>query len=463
VTRFPKLIVRIAASLLLALSPAAAVASPVAIFAPQQASQAVTAQRGLRTVEVGLNHLLDRYAQPIEASGLLQAAWDGALEVAQEIITGEIPQGAFPADRAAAWKEFEHRFTWLTGAGADPGALAQEANRAMARSLDDCHTRFARSYESEIASVNGRERYSGIGATALDPKRFQPLPPGPVIVDLFESGPALAAGVRPGDAVIGVDAVDTTGFSSRQVVELIRGATGTSISLRLDRLGEVDPVEITIDRAEIEVPLVKSRLIQAPDDALPIVGYIQFRGFTRSVESALPEVLDQLYEQGARGWVLDLRQNGGGALATFIEVASLFVEQGILGVTVDRSGAETLIQATGANHKAYATPLALLVSGMSASASELLTADLQEYGVAVVFGETTAGCFGTSQLFRLPDGSGLWITVRALQSGVARRDVHKSGVTPDVVVPLTRSDLASGADPQLEAAVAWLRAFDAMR
>ncbi|HEV2126719.1 MAG TPA: S41 family peptidase [Chloroflexota bacterium] len=183
---------------------------------------------------------------------------------------------------------------------------------------------------------------------------------------------------------------------------------------------------------------------------------MQFRSFTPTVEAKIPALIDDLHAQGARAWILDLRQNGGGNLRVFATIASLFVQEGTLGVTVDRSGAESQIVTKSDHYRPYASPLAVLVGSSSASAAELLTADLQEYGVARVFGETTAGCFSTSQLFRLSDGTGMWVTTRALQSGLERRDVHKRGVSPDVSVPVSRTDLANGADPPLDTALRWL-------
>jgi carboxyl-terminal processing protease len=98
----------------------------------------------------------------------------------------------------------------------------------------------------------------------------------------------------------------------------------------------------------------------------------------------------------------------------------------------------------------------VLVDRQSASASELLAADLQEYGAARIFGGTTAGCFGTSRLFRLPDGSALWLTVTALQSGLARRDIQRVGLNPDEAVGRTRSELATGVDGPLARALSWV-------
>lgn len=102
-------------------------------------------------------------------------------------------------------------------------------------------------------------------------------------------------------------------------------------------------------------------------------------------------------------------------------------------------------------------PVAVLVGRNTASAAELLAGDLEDYRIGRLFGETTAGCFGTSRIYRLPDGSGVWITVSALQTGIGHRDVHRVGLEPAVTVLRTRADMASGRDPVVDRAVEWLR------
>ncbi|MGI8423454.1 MAG: S41 family peptidase [Chloroflexota bacterium] len=439
-------------------SPAApAGAAPSSQLAPPSLA------RGVSAVEGGFDFLLDRYAQPLDPAALLQAAWTGVTESHAEslrVSIATIGAASIDGDRSAAWLEYQRRFDALVAAGGDADALAQASNRAMARSLDDCHTRFATSYDKELTSYDGGERYGGIGASALDAARFEPRPPGPVIIGIVEDGPGARAGIQLGDAVVGVDDIDVTGWPNSRVVELVRGAPGTVVRLQVDRPGTAAPLVIPVERAEIQNSLIEFRLVPGADGEP--VGYVQLKTFVRSVERLLPQAIEELRVQGAQRWVLDLRNNGGGSVPTFAVVASTFIKEGTLGVTIDRNGAETLIStirgAPGSQngHKEFTLPLAVLVNSLSASASELLAADLQEYGAGRVFGETTAGCFGNSQLFRLPDGSAMWITVRALQSGLARRDVHKHGVTPDEVVRRSREDLASGRDPQLEAALAWL-------
>jgi carboxyl-terminal processing protease len=416
----------------------------------------VPSPEGLKTVEAGLAILLDRYQQPLEASRLLEAGWLGALQASGTASQPMPAQAPLPADRSAAWEEFQKRFAGLVAAGGDETALARATNQAMSRSLDDCHTRFATSYERESVALSAPERYGGVGMISLDPRHFTPTPPGPVIMSLVEGAPAKTAGVRLGDAVIAVDGVDTRDLPPGRMAELVRGEPGTTVELRLDRPGERGPVTLTLERAPIEIPLLESKIFEHESGDKPRIGYVKLRSFARPVEASLPPLLDELRERGAEGWILDLRDNTGGEVRVFAAVASLFLEQRTLGMTIARDGTESPIVGNTAAHRPYTQPLAILVSKLSASASELMAADVQDFGAGRLFGTTTAGCFGTSQLFRLPDGTAYWVTTRALQSGGERRDVHKVGVTPDEELIRTRDDLATGNDPQLVRALEWL-------
>ncbi|MBI3973682.1 MAG: PDZ domain-containing protein [Chloroflexi bacterium] len=447
-------------------------ATPAATPASTPAAASPEVQRALQAIEAEFKLLMDTYAQPLDAAALLEAAWRGAREAAGGPGAGGEPRAAgsamatvtaaLPAERGAAWSEFTRRFSALAAnasasAGADPGALARAANRAMARSVADCHTRFEDSYEQERRSVTRGERYSGIGASVLDPSQFDPPAPGPVVVHLVDGAPAAAAGIRLGDAVLAVDGVEIAGIPSGRLAEMIRGAPGTIVRLRLERPGAAEPVEIAVERATVELKLLDWRY-RPPDAAgTPSIGYLQLRSFSRPVEAALAAALDELRAMGATAWVLDLRGNGGGELRTFGRVASQLIGGGPLAVMVERSGSEVVLEAEADAFKDYVQPLAVLVDRNTASAAELLTIDLQEYGAARSFGTTTSGCFGISQLFPLPDGAALWLTVRALQSGLERRDIHKVGVMPDEEVARTRDDLVGGIDGPLARALAWVR------
>ncbi|MDQ3701133.1 MAG: S41 family peptidase [Chloroflexota bacterium] len=439
-----------------------------ALVAPGQGPAAV--EGALEAVEAELTLLLGRYASPLDVATLLGAGWGGVVEAARTAPGGPAPGGPAPdalaslggspgdtpfaPERESAWADFVSRFQDLTSrTEVAPGALAQAANRAMARSVGDCHTSYAASHEREVQSLDRSERYSGVGATVADAGGFDPRPPGPLIAQVVDGGPAQRAGVRAGDAVLAVDGEDIADLSPARLVERVRGPAGSMVALRLDRPGVAGPVEVLVERGSLDVSPAEGRLL---GDGETQVGYVALREFSRAAEAALPATLEELRAAGATHWVLDLRGNRGGNLQTFLRLASLFIQSGTLAVTVDRSGAETTLRADGRGYRAYVQPLAVLVDRQSASAAELLAADLQEYGTARVFGTATAGCFGTSRLFRLPDGSALWLTVSALQSGLARRNVHGEGLTPDEVVTRTRADLVSGTDTPLDRALAWV-------
>ncbi len=304
-------------------------------------------------MEAQLGLLLGRYATPLEAAALLGAGWAGALEAAGEV-AGADASRAFAPDRGAAWADFGARFRALAqGPGADPGALARAANRAMARSLGDCHTSLAASHEREVRSLDGAERYGGVGASVADPATFEPRPPGPLVVQVTEGGPAEQAGIRAGDAVLAVDGTDAAGLPPARLVELVRGEAGTPVRLRLDRPGAPAPVEVTVERALLEPRPVEGRLLSVPGAAPGAgaprspgapgaqVGYVALREFSRAAEAALPAKLEELRAAGATHWVLDLRGNRGGNLQTFTRLGSLFLEEGTLAVTIDRNGAES--------------------------------------------------------------------------------------------------------------------------
>lgn len=258
--------------------------------------------------------------------------------------------------------------------------------------------------------------------------------------------------------MIAVDGV-ASGEMTGSLTERVRGAPGTTVRLRIDRLGVSAPLDLAIERGAVTVPLVSSRRIDVV--GVGAVGVVRLRSFAQPAVAPLLEALDGLRGQSVRGWILDLRENGGGDLGVFERIASQFLS-GPLAVTIERDGAPRTMMSRGTvtsdgPSSVDRLPIAVLVNGETASAGELLAGDLGDYGIGRLFGERTAGCFGTSCLFRLPDGSGVWITVSALQTGLARRDVHRSGISPSVPIVLRRAELAAGRDDGVEASLAWLQ------
>jgi carboxyl-terminal processing protease len=408
----------------------------------------------LEVVRAAFDLLRQRYVVAVPPGALLDAIRrvDGS------------PDRQDPRATAAAqeveslWQTFAADFDALARAmpvGANP---AHVAVRRMTSSLNDCHTSFTPDHARDASALSKVESYGGIGAVIREARRFEPPPPGPVIVQVFEGSPAAGAGLRAGDAVIAVDDAATSAISGT-LTDRVRGVPGTTVHLRVDRLGLAAPVDLAIERGAVTVPLVTFRRVEVV--GVGPIGLVRFRSFAQPAVTPFIDAVTTLRNAAVKGWILDLRENGGGDLGVFERVASQFLS-GPLAVTVERDSVPRTMVSRAADRSETPgsvdrLPVAVLVNGETASAAELLAGDFGDYGVGRLFGERTAGCFGTSRLFRLPDGSGVWITVSVLQTGVARRDVHRSGFAPTVPVVLRRDDLAVGRDEAVEASLAWLQ------
>ena len=429
-------------------------ATPIATRAATPVGSPATVVPPLDVVRAAFDLLRQRYVTAVSPEGLLSAArrGDGSIN---PLDLASVPPSA---DLEASWQAFAADFDDIAGAMPPGGNPAHVAVRRMTASLDDCHTSFTADHARDAAALMRAEPYGGIGAVIREARRFDPPPPGPVVVHVFESSPAAKSGLRAGDSVIAVDDVASMSLPGL-LTERVRGAPGSTVRLRVDRPGVPAPFDIPIERGAVTVPLVAYRRVDVV--GVGPVGVVRLRSFAQPSVAPMIEAITELRGQAVRGWVLDLRENGGGDLGVFERVASLFLS-GPLAVTVERDGAPRTMMSRSPRLSDHPEsldrlPVALLVNGETASAAELLAGDFGDYGFGRLFGERTAGCFGTSRLFRLPDGSGMWITVSALQTGVARRDVHRIGFSPAIPVVLRRADLAAGRDSVVEASLAWLQ------
>lgn len=422
------------------------------------------AQPGLEVVRAAFDLLRARYVLPIEPVVLIDAA-RGPDRSGGEGGTTRGP-GTSPATASveALWDSFASGYPASVLAVPDGANPAHVAVRRMTQSLDDCHTSFSSNYERDSSALQRSDPYGGIGVVVRSQMSFVPLPPGPVVTQVFANGPASKSGLHIGDAILAVDGVAVSTFGG-SLTERIRGEPGTPVNLTIDRPGANSPLGITVVRGAVVAPLVDARII--PADGIGPVGIVRLQTFAQPAIGPFSDAVNRMRDQGVRAWVVDLRENGGGDVGIFVRIASLFISEGPLANTVAREGTPRTIWATSDGQSTAAgaattrlvdgMPVAILVGRNTASAAELLAGDLEDYRIGHLFGETTAGCFGTSRIYRLPDGSGVWITVSTLQTGIRHRDVHRVGLEPAVTVLRTRDDMASGHDPVVDRAVAWLR------
>ncbi|MBQ2363278.1 MAG: S41 family peptidase, partial [Bacteroidaceae bacterium] len=226
-------------------------------------------------------------------------------------------------------------------------------------------------------------KYAGIGSIIRYHKGHDRV----IIDEPYENTPSQDVGLRAGDVIISVDNKDIKGMMPSQVTNMLRGEAGTTFELRFIRPGETKERSVRITRRTIQVPSIP--YYGMADEG---IGYINLSSFTSGCAREVRHALIQLREQGAKSLVLDLRDNGGGSVNEAIDIVNLFIDKGIKVVYTKGKQAST-------NNEYYTTsdplapdmPLVVLVNGMSASASEIVSGALQDMDRAVIVGTKTYG------------------------------------------------------------------------
>jgi carboxyl-terminal processing protease len=327
---------------------------------------------------------------------------------------------------------------------ADRKLLERAAVDGMAKSMNECHTYYLD--PDRAKSFNRRpDPVSGIGTTI-----YQPQPTDLVeVIDVIPGTPAERAGVRRGDKFLRVNGEDVRGLTSDEIANRVRGPEGTQVTVTFQRgSGEV---EFTITRARFESPLYTSRLESNS------IGYIRIPQLIASVADEVSQAARRLEDQGAKGWILDLRDDPGGELTVAVDVASLFVSSGTLVYQTGRDGQRTPIEVSKRRFLGSRKPLVVLVNKNSASGSEIIAAGVRSNDAGTVIGTQTAGCVGSGQPRELPDGGLLLVTLTKMQDAKTGADLNGTGkgVVPDQIVPYATN---GGPDAQLQAAIDYIRA-----
>jgi carboxyl-terminal processing protease len=293
-------------------------------------------------------------------------------------------------------------------------------------------------------------RYSGIGIYLSFTTGY------PVITGTVPGSPAAAAGLQAGDQIVKVAGQDTRGITSEKATALIQGPDGSKVTLDISRAGRT--FSVTITRAEIHVPTVRSTLIANH------VLYVRIYQFGTDTSTEFATALTNGLP-GAAGIVLDLRGDPGGFITAADDVITQFVTNGETFELRDRSGTVERHQ-VGSKHAAPTLPLVVLVDANSASASEIVAGSLQVHNRAKLVGTTTFGKGSVQQDFQLTGGADVHLTVKRWYLPNGQTIDHK-GLTPDVNVTLANAtdayDVSSPAqgyakDAQLNAALALLPA-----
>lgn len=305
---------------------------------------------------------------------------------------------------------------------------AYVAIRQALQRLGDPYTRFLDPKQFEALTNQTSGEVSGIGIRMEINEKTQRL----TVVEPIENSPAYRMGIKEGDQILAINGKSTINMKVEEASNLIRGKVGTTINLRLKRPGK-NEFDVKLIRANIEIPIVNYTLKQ---DGGRRVGYIRLREFSGHAADQMRKAIRDLNKQNVDSYVLDLRGNPGGLLQASIEIARMWLDEGGIVKTVDRVGSS---EETKANRTALTNrPLAVLVDGNSASASEILTGALKDNNRAVVVGSQTFGKALVQSVHELNDGSGLAVTIAHYYTPKGT-DINKKGITPDIQLDLTEA------------------------
>lgn len=341
------------------------------------------------------------------------------------------------------WHRVEEQFYGKVPNG--PAATYGAIRGALA-TLNDPYTLFIEPEPAAEEKAQLEGQFGGIGAF------IQRDEAGKVILDPMPDQAAEKAGLLKGDILLAVDGRPIiSDMPTEDIIKWIKGEIGTTVIITVGRAGVEEPLDITIERAPIETPSAQWRILEEA----PKIGYIQLTSFTERSNKELNRAFDELSQQGAESYILDLRNNGGGLLETAVDVASQFLREGVV-LREDRKSEGERVYDVRAGGKALDQPLVLLVNGGTASASEIVAGALQDYKRATLIGEKTFGKGSVQLIYELSDASRLHVTV-AKWFTPNNNAIDGKGLIPDIEVLISEEDRANNRDPQLERAVTFLK------
>ena len=287
-------------------------------------------------------------------------------------------------------------------------------------------------YKELMESSNGI--YCGIGATVQQNMETMLI----TIIKPFVNGPAYKAGMLPGDIVYMVDGLDVTGMDINNVVAMMKGEAGTEVEVTVMRNGE--QVTLTITRDFVEVETITHEMLDNK------IGLITITEFDEVTIQQFKDAVDGLKADGMKGLVIDLRDNPGGLLNAVVDMLEYILPDGLIVYTEDKYGERE--EYYGKDNNELKLPIAVLVNGNSASASEIFAAAMQDYEAATIVGTTSFGKGIVQSIYPVnwvasqlrmkgfeEDGSAVKVTISYYYTP-SGRCIHGTGVTPDVEVEL---------------------------
>ena len=304
--------------------------------------------------------------------------------------------------------------------------------KGMVDSLGDPYTVYYNPEEYKQFTSSSSGTYSGIGVAVS-----QNVTTGAItVVKTFKKGSGEKEGMKAGDVIYKVEGKKIEGLELSKVVSMIKGEEGTFVKVTVLRDGK--EIEFNLERKKLEIDTVNQRMEEKDGKK---IGYISVSEFDEVTASQFKNAISELSKEGMEGLVIDLRDNPGGLLDVTCEMLDRMIKKGLLVYTVDKYGKRVDEDATDSD--SFDKPVAILVNGNSASASEVFSGAMKDYNAATLVGTRTFGKGIVQSIVPFGDGTAMKVTVSKYYTpnGV---NIHGTGIEPDVVVELSKDATKNG-------------------
>lgn len=301
----------------------------------------------------------------------------------------------------------------------DEEKLANGIYSGLMEGLDDKYTEYYTKQEYADLQISATQNYYGIGAGLMQDKESMQV----TIDHIYEGSPAESAGLKEGDMIVQVEDIEAASMELSDLVMHIRGEEGTTVHLQIYREGETDYLEFDVKRANIDLPTVEHEMLDEK------IGYIHILEFGAPTVSQFETAVSELTSLGMKALVLDVRDNPGGMITAVTGVLDDILPEGTVVYTQDKYGKRQ--DYTSDDEKQMQCPLAVLMNGNSASASEILAGAIRDFEYGTLIGTKTFGKGIVQSILPLSDGDAIKLTT-AKYFTPKGENIHGTGILPDV-------------------------------
>jgi carboxyl-terminal processing protease len=326
----------------------------------------------------------------------------------------------------------------------DESSLREGLYAGLLAGLKDPYSTYYTAEQYKELNTSNEGSYVGIGAVLQKDDAG-----GAKVVQLYEGGPGEQAGLKTGDVIKAVDGTDVTEKETSDIASMVRDSEKDSVTLTIQRENEEKTRDIKVEIRDVEIQTVSHEMLD--DDT----GYIRISEFSEVTSDQYKKAFADLKSQGMKKLVVDLRDNPGGLLTAVCGVLRQILPEGLIVYTEDKNGKREEETCDGKNE--LTMPLAVLVNGNSASASEIFAGAVKDYGIGTIVGTTTYGKGVVQTIQALTDGSAVKITIAKYYTPKGN-DINKKGIEPDVEADLPEdvtdwTTLTHEEDTQLQSAL----------